>query len=129
MKQLREQGYDTYDGEAELVAADTVRVDDEELAAERILDRHGSRTAIPPIEGIDDIDWIDHVSAALELTSRLSRCSSSVARPQGLELGQAFSRFGSQAAVVIPVTTSPRAPTSGPPTSWPRARTRGSSSS
>ena len=28
VKQLREQGYDTYDGEAELVAADTVRVDD-----------------------------------------------------------------------------------------------------
>ena len=99
MKQLREQGYDTYDGEAELVAADTVRVDDEELAAERILIATGSRTAIPPIEGIDDIDWIDHVSA-LELTELPESLLVIGGGPVGLELGQAFSRFGSQVAVV-----------------------------
>ena len=99
VEQLREQGYDTYDGEAELVAADTVRVGDEELSAERILIATGSRTAIPPIEGIDDIDWIDHVSA-LELTELPESLLVVGGGPVGLELGQAFSRFGSQVTVV-----------------------------
>lgn len=99
VKQLREQGYDTYDGQAELVAADTVRVDDEELGAERILIATGSRTAIPPIEGIDDIDWIDHVSA-LELTELPESLLVVGGGPVGLEFGQAFSRFGSEVTVV-----------------------------
>ena len=76
-----------------------MRVDDEELAAERILIATGSRTAIPPIEGIDDIDWIDHVSA-LELTELPESLLVIGGGPVGLELGQAFSRFGSQVAVV-----------------------------
>jgi mercuric reductase len=99
VKQLREQGYDTYDGQAELVSADTVRVDDEELGAERILIATGSRTAVPPIEGIDDIDWIDHVSA-LELTELPESLLVVGGGPVGLEFGQAFSRFGSQVTVV-----------------------------
>jgi mercuric reductase len=99
VQDLNEQGFDTYDGEAELVSADTVRIGDEELGAERILIATGSRTAIPPIEGIDDIDWIDHVSA-LELTELPESLLVVGGGPVGLELGQAFSRFGSQVTVV-----------------------------
>ena len=36
-------------------------------SADRILVATGSRTAVPPVEGIDEIDWLDHVSA-LDLT-------------------------------------------------------------
>jgi mercuric reductase len=99
VKQLREQGYDTYDGIAELVAPDTVRVSGHELGAERILIATGSRTAVPSIEGIDDIGWIDHVSA-LELTELPESLLVIGGGPAGLEFGQAFSRFGSQVTVV-----------------------------
>src|SRR5688500_6882717 len=63
VEDLRSAGFDTHEGEGELVDPRTVRVGSEELTADRILIVTGSRTAAPPIEGIDDIDWIDHVSA------------------------------------------------------------------
>ena len=41
----------------------TIRVDGHELIGERILIATGSRTAVPPIPGLDELDWIDHVTA------------------------------------------------------------------
>jgi mercuric reductase len=99
VQELRGQGFDTYKGGAELVAADTVHVGDEKLSAERILIATGSRTAIPPIEGIYGIDWIDHVTA-LELTDAPEALLVVGAGPVGLELGQAFARFGSRVTIV-----------------------------
>ena len=64
---LRRPGSRLFRGEAMLVDAHTVRVGETELRADRILIATGSRTAIPPIEGIEDVDWVDHISA-LELT-------------------------------------------------------------
>src|SRR2546430_9879472 len=48
VEDLRNQGFDTYDGEATIVDANTVRVGDEELSADRILIATGSRPAGPP---------------------------------------------------------------------------------
>ena len=99
VKELRGQGFDTYKGVAELVAADSVQVADEKLSAERILLATGSRTAIPPIEGIYGIDWLDHVTA-LELTVRPESLLVVGAGAVGLELGQAFARFGTHVVIV-----------------------------
>jgi mercuric reductase len=99
VKQLRSVGFDTYKGVAELVERGTVRVADEELTAERILVATGSRTAIPPIEGIYGIDWLDHVTA-LELTELPESLLVVGAGAVGLELGQAFARFGSRITIV-----------------------------
>ena len=99
VKELRGQGFDTYKGVAELVDADTVQVADETLSAERILLATGSRTAIPPIEGIYGIDWLDHVTA-LELTVLPESLLVVGAGAVGLELGQAFARFGTQVVIV-----------------------------
>jgi mercuric reductase len=99
VEDLRSEGFDTYDGEATLVGAHTVRVGDEELSAERILIATGSRTAVPPIEGIDEIDWIDHVSA-LELTELPESLLIVGAGAVGLEFGQIFARFGSHVTIV-----------------------------
>src|SRR3954465_15504515 len=63
---LTEAGYGVYPGEASFMDANTVRVGDTQLEAEKVLIATGSRTAAPPIPGIDEIDWIDHVTA-LEL--------------------------------------------------------------
>ena len=96
---LQEAGFDNYEGEAELVGRGAVRVGDAELSAERILIATGSRTAVPPIEGIDDIDWIDHVSA-LELTELPESLLVLGGGPVGLEFAQIFARFGSRVTVV-----------------------------
>ena len=99
MEDLRGAGFDIYEGEAELVDAGTVRVRGDELTAERILIATGSRTAVPPIEGIDDVSWIDHVSA-LDLTELPESMLVVGGGPVGLEFAQIFARFGTRVTIV-----------------------------
>ena len=99
VEDLKAAGFDTYSGEAELVDASSVRVDGVELSADRILVATGSRTAVPPIEGIEDVGWIDHVSA-LELTELPESMLVVGAGPVGLEFAQIFARFGTRVTVV-----------------------------
>src|SRR5438093_8793691 len=63
VEDLQAAGFTTVEGEASFVDVHTVRVRDRELEADRILIATGSRTAVPPIDGIEEIDWIDHISA------------------------------------------------------------------
>jgi mercuric reductase len=99
VEHLQAAGFDTYQGAASLVDAHTVTVGDIELTAEKILIATGSRTAVPPIEGIEEIDWLDHVSA-LELEELPDSLLIVGAGAVGLEFGQAFSRFGSKVTIV-----------------------------
>ena len=99
VEDLRDQGFTPYTGEATLVDAHTVRVGDVELEADRILIATGSRTAVPPIEGIDEVGWIDHISA-LELQELPPSLLVVGAGPVGLEFGQIFSRLGSKVTIV-----------------------------
>jgi mercuric reductase len=96
---LTQAGYGVYSGEATFVDAHTVRVDGHELTADRILIATGGRTAVPPIPGIDEIDWIDHVSA-LELEEVPESLLVVGAGPVGLEFAQIFARFGSRVTIV-----------------------------
>ena len=96
---LRADGFATFDGEASLVDAHAVRVGGVEVEGERMLIATGSRTAVPPVDGIAEIDWIDHVSA-LELEEVPSSLLVVGAGAVGLELGQAFSRFGARVTIV-----------------------------
>ena len=97
--ELMDQGFATYPGDASFVDAHTVRVGELELQADRILIATGSRTAVPPIDGIDDVGWIDHISA-LDLTELPGSLLVVGAGAVGLEFGQAFSRFGSKVTIV-----------------------------
>src|SRR5437764_2976504 len=99
VEDLEAAGFTTIEGEAGFVDARTVRVGERELEADRILVATGSRTAVPPIEGIDEIGWIDHVSA-LELTELPEALLVVGAGAVGLEFGQIFSRFGSKVTIV-----------------------------
>jgi len=92
-------GFTAIDGEAELVSEDIVRVGDRVLTAPRILIATGSRTAVPPIEGIDGVAWIDS-TGALELTAVPARLLVLGAGAVGLEFAQAFARFGSHVTIV-----------------------------
>jgi mercuric reductase len=96
---LKEAGYGIYPGAATFVDVHTVRVGDDELVADKILIATGGRTAVPPIPGIERIDWIDHVSA-LELTEVPESLLVVGAGPVGLEFAQMFARFGSRVTVV-----------------------------
>lgn len=99
LRLLTEAGYGIYPGEATFVDRRTVRVGDTQLEAEKVLIATGGRTAVPPIAGIEDIDWIDHVTA-LELDSVPDSLLVVGAGPVGLELAQIFARFGSRVTVV-----------------------------
>ena len=54
---------------------------------------------MPPIEGIDSIDWIDHISA-LDLEELPRSLVVLGGGPVGLEFGQMFARFGSEVTIV-----------------------------
>jgi mercuric reductase len=99
VEDLGAQGFETIQGEASFVEARTLRVGDRELTADRILVATGSRTAVPPVEGIEDVDWLDHVSA-LDLTELPESLLVVGAGAVGLEFGQLFSRFGARVTVV-----------------------------
>ena len=99
MADLMDQGFAAYTGEASFLDAHRVRVGELVLEAERILIATGSRTAVPPIEGIEEVGWIDHISA-LELTELPESLLVCGAGAVGLEFGQIFSRFGSKVTIV-----------------------------
>ena len=96
---LTQAGYGVFPGQATFVDPGTVRVGDTELRAEKILIATGSRTAVPPIPGIEDVDWIDHISA-LELEEVPESLLVVGAGPVGLEFAQIFARFGSRVTIV-----------------------------
>lgn len=96
---LKEAGYGVVPGTATFVDAHSVRVGDQQLSGDRILIATGSRTAVPPIPGIEDIEWIDHVSA-LELEEVPESLLVVGAGPVGLEFAQIFARFGSRVTIV-----------------------------
>src|SRR6476659_7377496 len=96
---LTDAGYELVSGEASFVDGRTLRVGERELSAERILVATGSRTAVPPVPGIEDVDWLDHISA-LELEQIPESLLVVGAGPVGLEFAQIFARFGSRVTVV-----------------------------
>ena len=98
-ERLTDAGYELLDGVASFEDAHTVRVGDRRLFGEKVLIATGSRTAVPPVDGIDGIDWLDHGSA-LELTELPDSLLVVGGGAVGLELGQAFARFGSRVTIV-----------------------------
>jgi mercuric reductase len=98
-ERLTKAGYALLDGVAAFEDAHTVRVGDRRLSAERILVATGSRTAVPPIDGLDEIDWLDHISA-LEITELPESLLVVGGGAVGLEFAQAFARFGSKVTIV-----------------------------
>jgi len=99
VEELMEQGFTTYTGEASFLDAHHVRVGELALEAERILIATGSRTAVPPVEGIEEVGWIDHISA-LDLTELPESLLVVGAGAVGLEFSQVLRRFGARVTVV-----------------------------
>jgi dihydrolipoamide dehydrogenase len=92
-------GVECVTGEAEIVDQHTVRVGDRDIRTKSIIIAAGARPFVPPIEGVQDIDYLtsDNVWELTELPKRLVVLGGG---PIGCELSQAFAKLGSQVTVV-----------------------------
>ena len=86
-------------GHARFASATSVRVGDEVLEAPQIFVNVGGRAAVPPIPGVDRVDYLDNSSVMNVdfLPDHLVVLGGSYI---GLEFAQAFRRFGSKVTVV-----------------------------
>ena len=86
-------------GRAELLGSGRVRVGDAELRARKIVIATGTRPAMPPVPGLAEAGALDSTTA-MEL-ERLPESMIVIGGGSiGLELGQAFARFGVRVIVV-----------------------------
>ncbi len=88
-------GFDFRTGTARFVDASTIEIDGEPLTAANFLIATGATPSAPPIDGLDTIDYLTSTTA-LDLTEIPGRLAVIGANAIGLELGQAFSRLGSE---------------------------------
>lgn len=103
-KALESVGVQVAFGGAELVAGlaseAAVRIGGERVEeARRIIICVGSRSAPPPIDGLDEVGFIDHVGV-FQLSRLPARLAVIGGGPIGIELGQAFARLGSRVTIL-----------------------------
>jgi pyruvate/2-oxoglutarate dehydrogenase complex dihydrolipoamide dehydrogenase (E3) component len=86
-------------GDAVAVEPGVLSVDDEALQFDRLVIATGSSPAIPPIEGIESVEYWTNIEATetLEVPGRLVVLGGG---PVGCELAQFFQRVGSQVTLV-----------------------------
>jgi pyruvate/2-oxoglutarate dehydrogenase complex dihydrolipoamide dehydrogenase (E3) component len=86
-------------GDGIAVEPGVLSVDDEALQYDRLVIATGSSPAIPPIEGIESVDYWTNIQATetLEVPARLVVLGGG---PVGCELAQFFQRMGSQVTLV-----------------------------
>ena len=95
---LRAAGCDVIEGRARFVGPHTIEVDGRRIDARYFCIATGSSPAIPPIDGLDEVDYLTNytVFQIRELPPRLLIVGGG---PIGLELGQAFARLGSDVVI------------------------------
>ena len=98
-EKFRKLGIDVIEGTARLVSRSEVDVAGRRLAAKDIVIATGSRTAIPPVEGLVEHRFLDHVTFLAQDAfprSLLILGGGAI----GIEFAQIFRRFGCEVVVV-----------------------------
>ncbi len=98
-EKFRKLGIDVIQGSARLAGSDAVEVNGRRLETKDIVIATGSRTAVPPIDGLEKAGFIDHVSFLKRDSfpdSVLILGGGSI----GVEFAQMLCRFGSQVFIV-----------------------------
>ena len=98
-KKFRDLGIDVIEGNARLVSRGAVEVDGRRLTARDIVLATGSRTAVPPIEGLAEHGYLDHVSF-LERNEFPASILILGGGYIGVEFAQLFARFGVKVTIV-----------------------------
>ena len=98
-EKFRKLGIDVIEGSARLVSNHEVEVGNRRLSAKDIVIATGARTSIPPVEGLEEHGFLDHVSFLNQDAfppSLLILGGGYI----GIEFAQMFRRFGSRVTVV-----------------------------
>ena len=92
-------GVDVIQGEARIDSPYSVEVNGKTLTTKNIILATGARPFVPPIPGVDRIDYLtsDNLWEIRELPRRLMVLGGG---PIGCELAQCFARFGSEVSIV-----------------------------
>jgi pyruvate/2-oxoglutarate dehydrogenase complex dihydrolipoamide dehydrogenase (E3) component len=96
---LDDKGIDLLRGEGRIAGAGQVAVGSESYEAERIVIATGSSPVIPPIDGLRDLEGIWTNREATEFKELPKTLVVLGGGPVGVELAQAFHRFGSDVTV------------------------------
>ena len=92
-------GVDCISGEGKIVDPWTVEVNGQKITARNIILATGARPFVPPIEGLDQVDWYSSDNI-WELRKQPKRMIVLGGGPIGCELAQSFSRLGSEVTQV-----------------------------
>jgi pyruvate/2-oxoglutarate dehydrogenase complex dihydrolipoamide dehydrogenase (E3) component len=95
---FRDLGIELYLGDGQFTGKDTFAVDGRTLTFSRALIATGARASFIPIPGLQETGYITN-EGIFELTELPPRLAIIGAGPIGLEMAQAFARFGSQVTV------------------------------
>ena len=98
-EKFRKLGVDVIEGNARLTSAHEVEVAGRLLQAKDVVIATGARTAVPPIEGLRENGFLDHVSF-LEQDDFPQSLLILGGGYIGIEFAQIFSRFGARVTVV-----------------------------
>jgi len=96
---FREMGVDVIFGQPRFISNKGIEIDGKRFVSKKFVISTGSRSFTPPIEGINETGFLTHVDVfhLKELPESIAVIG---AGPIGLELSQAFSRFGSEVSVI-----------------------------
>ena len=88
-----------YQGHAELTGANSIKVGDNQLQADKIFLNVGARAFVPPLQGVDDINYFtsENIMDVDFLPEHLVIIGGSYI---GLEFAQMYRRFGSEVTVI-----------------------------
>jgi pyruvate/2-oxoglutarate dehydrogenase complex dihydrolipoamide dehydrogenase (E3) component len=94
-----QQGIDVYLGDATFTGVDTLEVDGQTVAFRKACIATGTRAAVPPIPGIDTIDYLTNetIFSLTELPKQLAIIGAGAI---GCEMAQTFARFGSEVFLI-----------------------------
>jgi len=98
-EKFRGLGIEVIEGDAKLVSRDTVEVGGRRLTAKDIVIATGSRTAVPPIDGLAEAGYLDHASF-LDRDEFPASILILGGGYIGIEFAQIFRRFGCEVTVV-----------------------------
>lgn len=96
---IDEYGFDLIEGEAKFIDENTVEVNGKKLSAKRFLIATGASPAIPPISGLDEVNYLTSTTL-LELKKVPKRLTMIGSGYIGMELGQLFHHLGSEVTLM-----------------------------
>jgi pyruvate/2-oxoglutarate dehydrogenase complex dihydrolipoamide dehydrogenase (E3) component len=98
-ERFRKLGVDVIQGQASFVDAETLQVGEQRLTSKQCVIATGSRSTIPPIEGLPEAGYLTHVEA-LNLAHQPRALVILGAGPIGIEFAQLFARLGTKVTVL-----------------------------